>query len=370
VARLCSAPMPNLDATCVAGLQAALNPRDQVFDRQLRDGRWSSTTDSETVTGTLICLLGLDRAGVTVEGLDPRAALDAVIVRLRQQRQHGAAGLALWVAAIVDGPPATEVLDRVGLPAQPAWLDRLTTMELGWLASGLAHEQSRSAARDGAPPPLVAAALEALVARQQPSGLLGHATPRGPLVDRLRSGVANFADQVYPLQALAFATLVGAAGAAQPAARLAAALADRQGPQGQWWWHYQAASGRVVSRYPVYSVHQHGMAPMALAALAHVYADDDRWLGAAASGRRWLWDNELGRSLVDDSLPTIWRSVERAESWPARVGRRVGYVVRQGADADARPRLRLNRETRPYEWAWQLYASAIERRLDPRRHIV
>jgi hypothetical protein len=362
--------MPNLDAICIAGLQAALNSRDQVFDRQLRDGRWAPTEAAETVTGTLICLLGLDRAGTSIDGLEPRSALDAAYELALRRRQWGAIGLAVWTAAVLDGPSARSMLDRAGLGPRPDWLDRLTTMELAWLASGLVHEQLRSKGRGSAVPPLLATALGRLTARQQASGLFAHATSGAALAERLRGGVANFADQAYPLQALAFAALLGATDAGQQAVRLAGALADRQGPLGQWWWHYHADSGRVVSRYPVYSVHQHGMAPMALSALAMAFTDHDRWLAAAADGRRWLWDNELGQPLVDDAMPTIWRSVERAEDGLRRTARRLGYVIRQHADADHRPRLRLNRETRPYEWAWQLYASAIERRLDQRRHIV
>jgi len=50
----------------------------------------------------------------------------------------------------------------------------------------------------------------------------------------------------------------------------AEAICRMQGPSGQWWWHYDARNGRIFERYPVYAVHQDGMAPMALFALGEV----------------------------------------------------------------------------------------------------
>src|ERR1700680_3064098 len=38
-------------------------------------------------------------------------------------------------------------------------------------------------------------------------------------------------------------------------------LIERQGPNGEWPWFFDAASGRVLDFYEVYSVHQYGMAP-------------------------------------------------------------------------------------------------------------
>ena len=80
-----------------------------------------------------------------------------------------------------------------------------------------------------------------------------------------RTHVACFADQVYPIQALArFHAAVHDDRALEIANRCAAQICRVQGDGGQWWWHYDARNGRVVEGYPVYSVHQDAMAPMAL----------------------------------------------------------------------------------------------------------
>ena len=46
------------------------------------------------------------------------------------------------------------------------------------------------------------------------------------------------------------------------------AIRALQGDKGQWWFLYDKRSSQVVNRYPVCSIYQNGMAPMALLALA------------------------------------------------------------------------------------------------------
>ena len=79
----------------------------------------------------------------------------------------------------------------------------------------------------------------------------------------------------------------------------------RQGPAGQWWWHYDRRTGRVVERYPVYAVHQDAMAPMALLALerrgaastcATPIARGLAWLARAPGARRRLADRRERRT--------------------------------------------------------------------------
>ena len=46
------------------------------------------------------------------------------------------------------------------------------------------------------------------------------------------------------------------------------ALCRLQGPAGQWWWIYDVERGTPAIRYPVYSIHQDAMGPMALLAVS------------------------------------------------------------------------------------------------------
>jgi hypothetical protein len=231
-------------------------------------------------------------------------------------------------------------------------------MELAWLLSGLAHEWARApvqSTRDA-----FLATREALLARFVGSTrTFRHATDDAPPLRRARQWVANFADQIYPIQALSQAAILDGDGRAlEVAIRSAEHMRALQGELGQWWWHYDARDGRVAQHYPVYSVHQHGMAPMALRSLAA--AGGPTFDDAIDRGRRWLIDNELGSSLIDTTAGTIWRAIERDEGHGPRFARRVRSVLGlKNADKDLPARLTINRETRPYEWAWCLYAGAL-----------
>jgi hypothetical protein len=176
-----------------------------------------------------------------------------------------------------------------------------------------------------------------------------------------RAHVGSFADQVYPVQALA--RLHGSADDRQALAvadDVAAAICQAQGADGQWWWHYDSRAGGVVEGYPVYTVHQHAMAPMALLDLAeaggHCHAD------AICRGLRWLDSPpETTQDLVSDVPPVIWRKVARGDPAKAVRGLRAASTrLRPGRRLPALDRMfrpgTVDHECRPYELGWLLYA--------------
>ena len=79
---------------------------------------------------------------------------------------------------------------------------------------------------------------------------------------------------MYPIQALArLHRSADDPEALAVAGTVAGAICSAQGADGQWWWHYDSRTGAVVEGYPVYSVHQHAMGPMALLDLADAGGD-------------------------------------------------------------------------------------------------
>ena len=357
----------------VARLRDSLDDSRLIFDRQLRDRSWSPTLGTEPLTSTAIALIGLSRAGVSAReiGLDPSRTWSALVRLARERRYPGALGLLLWADAVGGGPGPAEVVGVVGGPIRRvgSLAPGLRTLELAWLLAGLLHQHHRAASGDLES--AIDATKAALLARFEPrTGMFRHADADSPLPLRLRRWVATFADQVYPIQALALAAIaLGDRRALQVASESAVRLADLQGSLGQWWWHYDPRDGSVSGAYPVYSVHQFGMAPMALRTLAIAGGPDlDRSIDA---GRAWISANELGVDLLDREAGTTWRSIERAEGRPRRVVRHAKAVLGGWDDRPARtpPRLRINHETRPYEWAWSLFASAIEAGLKVPEHL-
>lgn len=268
----------------------------------------------------------------------------------------GAGALAGWAAAEVAGEICEQVYDRLltevrtGTP-QP-------TVDFAWTLTALLAAlavQDRTELRQGAE-----IAVDRLLAAQGGQGIWGHHLPISALA-RYRAHVGCFADQVYPIQALArYARATGDDRALAAANRCARRIVELQGPAGQWWWHYDARTGDLVEGYPVYSVHQHAMAPMALFDLLEAGGDDHRT--AILDGVGWLRRRpEPGGALIDSQTGAIWRKVGRREPRKAtRSLRAVSTSVSPGwrlraLDAIFKPG-EVDYECRPYELGWLLYA--------------
>ncbi|MGF1548224.1 MAG: hypothetical protein ACFCUG_12955 [Thiotrichales bacterium] len=366
------------DPICVAGLRDSLNAASNVYDRQLMDKRWRQTYEfypTEDLTSTAICLIGISRAGIAPNtlALDPARTLGAMYDLAKQRAYPGGFGLVVWANAVWNGVDIAQLQQRCGvdLGDLAQWLSSLTTMEVAWLVSGLAHEwlcrehvQTRA---------WLDTALEELLERryQPKTAIMAHAGEAATFVHGLRRWIANFADQIYSIQAFAFVHLMlGHPRALAAAEAVAAKMVAYQGGKGQWWWHYDAKRGGVPQPYSVYSVHQHGMAPMALRALSA--AGGSRHEAAIVASRNWMDENELGVSLIDATQPTLWRSVEYDDNRVESAVRKVSSLLGLAGDQSTQPAaaLRLNCETRPYEWAWCVYAGAIEREYERGLHLV
>ncbi|MGP3689187.1 hypothetical protein ACTVZO_31560 [Streptomyces sp. IBSNAI002] len=284
-----------------------------------------------------------------------------LVERLPAVTNLGDAALIAWAAAETGHPKLADALGRVAAldqPGQPQY-----TVEAAWVLSAL------TAARGAADVEhrLAAARDRLLAARNAGSPLFPHATGPG-LLPGYRSHVACFADQTYPLQALA---RLHASGEDQEALAAADACAARicalQGDGGQWWWHYDARHGTLVEGYPVYSVHQHAMAPTALFDLAEAGGTD--FGTELRRGLRWMTEvPELAgpagtprEPMIREELGVTWRKVYRGDPRKAVRAAR-GLTTRVAPHARLAPLDRLfrpvavDRECRPYEFGWMLFA--------------
>ena len=182
---------------------------------------------------------------------------------------------------------------------------------------------------------------------------LGHLAA-GSLTGALRGRIGSFADQVYPIYAFSqFAKVEGSREPLELALGCAQVICELQGPNGEWWWHYNSANGAVVETYPVYSVHQDGMAPMALFALSEASGKD--FSMPLSRGLKWISGaNDLKFDMRDTQHSLIWRNFY----WP-RSTRYVHQIFgSEMAPKCSDPKLRVNHECRPYELGWALYALA------------
>lgn len=269
----------------------------------------------------------------------------------------GGVALTAWALAEVAGEVSDELFTRLAR-ALTGPTSSLLTVDVAWMLTAAVAADATGAA--GGPVDRVRAAARLwLTTTQGNAGLFARAPHGG--TPAWRAHVGCFADQVYPVQALArLHNSVGDNGALASAERCAAAFCSLQGAHGQWWWHYDFRTGSVVERFPVYSVHQHAMAPMALFALADAGGSDR--FGEIGLGLDWLRTHpEVFDELVDPANRVVWRKVGRRE--PPKLARGVGALATwarpratvPGLDR-ALPGVVVDRECRPYELAWLLYA--------------
>jgi hypothetical protein len=338
----------------VPGLRASWAGGEFVFTRTGHDAR----PVGRSLRYTAIAALGL--RGLPLE--DQRTVLHgttadhlvAGLVRgLGRVTNLGDAALVCWAAAEAGHPDLPDALghlarlDPAGVPVH--------TVDAAWVVSALAAA--------GATGSHLERARTRLLGR--PGTLYPHALGGPGLVPWYRAHVGSFADQVYPIQALA---RLGDPEALSVAEETAARICAAQGDGGQWWWHYDARRGTVVEGYPVYSVHQHAMAPMALLDLAD--AGGTLHLDAIRRGLLWMVrPPETGEPLVIDELGLTWRKVARRD--PRKLVRGVRALagrpspgLRLSVFDRIFPPVAVDRECRPYEFGWLLHVWLTERTLE------
>lgn len=285
-------------------------------------------------------------------GTAPELA-DLIARRAVSSPDPGAVALAAWMLAEVSNQYDDVLFDRLARVLSTG--APVPTVDIAWMvtaASIASHLGDTRAVLD--------AGVERLLGSVGGSGIYPHGLPAGGQ-PRWRSHVGSFADQIYPVQALARAGAHrGRADWIDSANTTAAALCLLQGRHGQWWWHYDVRDGSVIERYPVYSVHQHAMAPMALFDLRDAGgADHTREI---ALGVTWLDTHpEVVEELISQRWGLIWRKVGRREPRKAvRAAQAVVSMRRPGARLGGLDRVFppavVDYECRPYELGWLLYA--------------
>lgn len=282
--------------------------------------------------------------------------ISALIDHLAGDTNLGDTALICWAAAQSRHPRLAEALDRLrqrDREDEPTYV-----VEAAWVISALATARAQAEVE-----PQLAAARDRLLGSLAPgSRIFPHVTGPG-LVRPYRRHVACFADQVYPIQALARLHRSGPDRAALAAAdACAAAICELQGEGGQWWWHYDARTDAVIEGYPVYTVHQHAMAPMALFDLAEAGGTDH--LNAIVRGLNWITDpaelRAAPKPMILDEAGVTWRKVYRGD--PRKIVRGLRTITTHRApglrvhaiDRIYRPRS-IDRECRPYEFGWLLF---------------
>ncbi len=344
----------------VDGLPQMLDPEQKLFCYTLRQSQGKLIREGISQRYTMMTLLGLHRAGTA--GVHTSISIPDVFQRLTADTSWiagaGDLGLLLWTTAIICPERLVEICEKVG--ARDA-LSRFSdarerrTMELAWYLTGLAHSINT-----GIPGVQDLAqhawdTFELLTENQGECGIFGHQSTATSIRGFVRGRIGSFADQVYPICAFSeFSKYALKQHIVDRALACAKTICRHQGANGEWWWHYDSSTGKVAETYPVYSVHQHGMAPMALFAIAEASGED--FTKPILKGLNWIYgNNDLHYEMRSPADHLVWRNFflpSASRYWNQMTG------SASNVSTIAKEKLRVNFECRPYELGWMLYALA------------
>jgi len=348
-----------MNALALRSLASLYDKKESLFCRGLRMADEGFRKENTSRKLTIIALLGLHRfvdSGET-QPFDLDSIRDTVLADTRWVGGAGDLGLLAWYTAEF----VPESLPRLfrqfdfekSLEAYPDGRDA-RTVGLAWFLAGIS--QVRLAGVRGLPD-LTDAAVDAyhlLIENQGSGGVFGQAASSGLLQKVVCNRFGTFSDQIYAIYALStFAKAFQVEEPLSPALSCANSMRALQGEMGEWWFLYDKRTGRVVNRYPVFSSHQDGMAPVALLALGE--ATGQCFHDAIYKGLSWISGrNQLGNDLRNVDHGVIWDSIQRK-------GRALNYweaarSLMNAAQKPVKDQLRIRYQVRPDHFGWLLYA--------------
>jgi hypothetical protein len=355
-------------------LPRMLDPETALFSHKtLRDGGGYVNKQPNVAYSAMSVVGLLEQSRRPADEVVPLGRCIDALHTAAEQRFHPVVdGNLLWVCALADDRRAVGVVTRLVERLKPSEVPsgELGVALFGLVAAARALPECRDRARVGAE-----RAANELLERFMPGPEVfrQQAAPLRLRPGTLERGITSFASQVYPLHGLAAWHEWTATTPTAVLDRVARGLVDAQGAQGQWWWLYSPHRRAVVEGYPVYSVHQDGMAFLGLVPLQDIGLDA-HW-DALGLGLRWLdGQNELSASLVAEDGGFICRCIQRlgsdadgpyglSRSGFSRVLLRSLRPPVDSPGVRARPaELEILQECRSYHLGWVLRAHALAER--------
>jgi hypothetical protein len=351
--------IPALNSLALRSLVSLFDAKEQLFSERVTlrtDGFHREGTSRKCTTIALLGLHRLAESGGT-QPFDIESIRDVLFQDRSWVKSAEDLGLLTWFVAQCLPDRLETVLNEFDFERTlTTYADARQgrTAGLAWFLTGIAHARL---ACPGALRDVTDVAVDvyhALQENQGCRGLFGHATaaefPRRALYNRF----GTFTDQVSAIYALSmFARAFQIDEPLESALACANSVCALQGNLGQWWFLYDKHTGRVVSQYPVLSVHQDGAAPCVLLALEE--ATGRSFQQAILKGLSWInGANEIGVDLRSQDRSLIWDSIgseERfAKYWDA--ARSFVNISRPGPAGN----LKIRYEARPDHFGWLLYA--------------
>jgi hypothetical protein len=354
-----SADVRLMNSLALRSLSWLFDEKEKLFPDRVTLVKDGYLRDRVSQKHTVIALLGLHRFAESGETLpfDTRAIQDAVFRDRSWVKSAEDLGLLTWLAAVRLPDRLGAVIDEFSFrTALTNYEDgrQGRTVGLAWFLAGIAHAALAQPARVSELTDVAVDVYRLLQGNQSRNGIFGHAASARFPTDAVCSRFGTFYDQVSAIYALsAFAKAFQIEEPLESALASANSICALQGDLGQWWFLYDKNTGCVVSRYPVLSVHQDGVAPSALMALGE--ATGRSFDPAILKGLSWITGaNEMGVDLRSQDPASIWDSMDFekriARYWDAALS--FVNISRQGR-VDG---LTIRHEARPDHFGWLLNA--------------
>ncbi|MCB0868081.1 MAG: hypothetical protein KDB48_05260, partial [Solirubrobacterales bacterium] len=296
------------------------------------EGVEDETEPATALQAGIVVLLGLLRAEEA--GTDQPFSTGALRTRIlgdlgNESVTPGELGLALWAESRAGGSAIGEI-DGLIRRATVRGFDKVTLEQLAWLASGL----SESSVLTGDTTNSLGKEIRAEIA-----GRINSSTGLAADVHGRRLGSAvPVSSQFHLLHALCQTVRSGAEDLRDTAGKLASSLLTLQRQDGAWPGLIDPARASAAVIYPVLTVTQLAVAPIALRAASELGLPGN-FDAAIGNGIYWTGDgNALGRELVHVEDARIDRGILPRRQ-PGALGRGISSAARritgQAAEPDA-----------------------------------
>lgn len=262
---------------------------------------------------TLINLIGLHKAknyGFN-SNLDLTKILKHHIDKAETITGIGELGLLLWAIGLISPEESTKLLTKINFnEALLNFKDSKLgyTMELSWFLTGLLFASTFNEKFKNSIDNLPNLVYKRIRKNYGGHGIFQH-EDKNNFEGKLRAKVGTIADQIYPIYALSiYSQQIQNEEALLIAKECAEKICEHQGKNGEWKWQYDSVTGEIISHYPIHSVHQLALAPMALFSIQ--MASDTDFSKNIFSSLNWLAENhKLYNQIIDKNNNAIWNKV-------------------------------------------------------------
>ena len=270
---------------------------------------------------TLMAIIGLAKA--RKKGLKPSFVpedlFQNVLNNFATTDYLGFWSYALWAAFILEDKNINSIVTRCEKLFKNLLNLRkpIRSMEIAYLLYGICEYLTKERSKK-----LITLADEVFQALiktfHETSGLFSFTTRtsrKNIVMMRINQNLGSFASQINSIMALSkYYQISDNKTALKIAKDCANVICNFQGELGQWWWIYNAKKGFIVEGYPVYSIHQDGVAIVSFLELQKSLGEP-LYEKNLKKGLQWLeGQNELKIKMYDEKNKIIWRAIQRKEN--------------------------------------------------------